>query len=488
MGKAIQLRLDPVRRRQQQLRALTCAAVGLFASAAALLIVAIVRWLTAGDAPAGAIVGLGLAGPALGYLAGALWRRDWRDAAVAVDAHYGFKDRVLTALDFLGKPNGTRVQRLAVSDAIAHLDNVDACQVIPTDTPRVLPCAVAALAASVLLLVITAPSKSSASPNAPLVVVVGSAERAADELKALEEFAREEKDPEIEKLVSELKEAIQEMKEPGIDLREALAKLSQMQSVLEQQQSKYNVGQVDADLQAIGQALALAEAFSEAGKALSSNQYEKAADELEKLELPQLDRQTEKAVKEKLDALARQMQDSGSSSLSAAAGDLSKGLGGDGTRFKQGLKRLAKESLGQSKRKKLTNLLKKQCDCLGDCKSDCECNGGYGKGKGGSNWGLGATGNELAEQTPKIGGHYETRLTGRQSDEGEIEIETTHSPEGKQQAQRDYRATYDKYRKISEAVLDNEPIPLGHRQTIRRYFEAIRPTQAETDKVNEATK
>jgi hypothetical protein len=396
---------------------------------------------------------------------------------------------VLTALDFLARPNGTRVQRLAVNDALAHLDQVDARQVIPTDTPRVLPAAVASLAAAVLVLVISAPKTTDASPAAPLAVVVDSAERVADELKALEDFAREEKDPEIEKLVNELKDAVQELKEPGVDLREAMAKLSQMQSALELQQSKYNVGQVDADLQAIGQALALAEAFSEAGKALSSNQYEKAADELEKLDLPQLDRQTEKAIKEKLDALARQMQDSGSSSLSAAAGDLSKGLGGDGTRFKQGLKRLAKDARSQSKRKKLTMLLKKQCDCLGDCKCDCECNTpGYSKAKGGSNWGLGASGNELAEQTPKFGGHYETRLTGRQSDEGEIEIETTHSPEGKQQAQRDYRATYDKYRKISEAVLDNEPIPLGHRQTIRRYFEAIRPTQAETDKVNEATK
>ena len=28
---------------------------------------------------------------------------------------------------------------------------------------------------------------------------------------------------------------------------------------------------------------------------------------------------------------------------------------------------------------------------------------------------------------------------------------------------------------MSEAVLDSEPIPLGHRQTIRRYFELIRP-------------
>ena len=255
MGKAIQLRLDPVRRRQQQLRALTCAAAGLFASATALLLIALVRWLGGWDVPAGAAIGLALAGPALGYVVGAIWRRDWRDAAIAVDTHYGFKDRVLTALDFLAKPSATRVHRLAVNDALDHLDRVDARQVIPTDTPRILPCAVAALAASVLLLIITAPSKSNASPAQPLAVVVDSAERAADELKALEEFAREEKDPEIEKLVSELKQAIEEMKEPGVDLREALAKLSQMQSVLEQQQSKYNVSQGDADLQSIGQAL-----------------------------------------------------------------------------------------------------------------------------------------------------------------------------------------------------------------------------------------
>jgi len=69
------------------------------------------------------------------------------------------------------------------------------------------------------------PSKSSAKSERAAGGRRNSADRAADELKALEEFAREEKDPEIEKLVSELKQAIEEMKEPGVDLREALAKL-----------------------------------------------------------------------------------------------------------------------------------------------------------------------------------------------------------------------------------------------------------------------
>jgi len=226
------------------------------------------------------------------------------------------------------------------------------------------------------------------------------------------------------------------------------------------------------------------------GKALSAGQLDKAAEELEKLEAPQLDRQTEKAVKEKLDALARQMRDSGNSALDQAVGQMSQGLGGDGSKFKEGSKKLASEARGQSKRKKLSDLLKKQCNCLGECKGECECEGStpsQGKGKGGTKWGLGASGNELSERTPEIGGRYESRLKGKQSDEGEVEVETTHSPEGKQDAQRGYRENYDKYQKISEAVLESEPIPLGHRQTIRRYFEAIRPTQAETDAVQQST-
>ena len=489
MGKAIQVRLEPVRQRQQQLRALTCAAMGLFLSAVALVVFMLGRWLGGWQLPPALVLLVAVLGPAVGYCVGLLWRRDWQGAAAAVDAHYGLKDRVITALDFLHKPQATKVHKLAVADAMDHLERVDARQVIPSDTPQVLPVAVVSLAAAALLFMFTSlPSRVNASPAEPIAVIVESADHASDELKSLEEFAREEQDAEIEKLVVEMKQTLEEMKQPGVDLREALAKLSQMQSALEQQQAKFNVGQVDAELQAVGDALALAETMAEAGKALAAGQLERAAEELEKLDTPKLDRKTEKAIKEKLDALARQMQDSGSSSLSAAVGEASQGLGGDGSRFKQGMKRLAGEARKQSKRKRLNDLLRKQCDCLGECKGECEGNGGYGKGKGGSNWGRGATGNELGEKTPEMGGKYESRITGRQSEEGEVEVETTHSPEGRQEAQRDYRATYDKYRKISEAVLDSEPIPLGHRQTIRRYFEAIRPDQAETDAVQEATR
>ena len=69
-----------------------------------------------------------------------------------------------------------------------------------------------------------------------------------------------------------------------------------------------------------------------------------------------------------------------------------------------------------------------------------------------------------------------------QAGEGPSETETTHSPEGRQAANREYRDLYKKYARMSEAALNSEPIPLGHRQTIRRYFELIRPQGDEAEK------
>jgi hypothetical protein len=37
---------------------------------------------------------------------------------------------------------------------------------------------------------------------------------------------------------------------------------------------------------------------------------------------------------------------------------------------------------------------------------------------------------------------------------------------------------------MTEAALNSEPIPLGHRQTIRKYFELIRPQGDEAEKAD----
>lgn len=486
MTKALEARLDPVRRRQQQMRGIVGAAWGLLASGCALLAMTLGRWLLEWHPSALAFAGITIAGPAVGFVAGLVWRRDWHAAAIAIDSHYRLKDRATSALEFLTKPGTNGVHKLAVDDAISHLDKVNPREVVPIETPRPVYYAAAALiAAAVVFFVTSRPEEAIASPTQPLDVVVAQAERLNDEIKQLEEFAKEEKDPEIEKLVAEIKEKLDEMQKPEVDLREALAKLSEIESALQQQQGKYNLEAVDAELKAVGEALALAEPLANAGKALAAGQHEKASEELAKLETPpELDRKTEKTVKEKLEALAKRMQDSGQGAMSEATGDVSKGISGDSSKFKEGMQKLSGEARKQSKRKKLNDLLHKQCQACSECKGECECecnSKGMSNKKGGKKWGLAASGNELGERTPNLGTKQEMRLTGKQSEEGETEIENTQTPEGKEDARRTYRENYTKYRKLSEAVLESEPIPLGHRQTIRRYFEAIRPQEADAN-------
>src|SRR5688500_15699654 len=100
MGQAIQSRLDPVRRRQQQLRAMFLAAWGLLGSSLVLAVWAASRTLLGWELTVAWAVGVALAGPLVGYVAGLVWRRDWHDAALAVDSHYRLKDRAATALAF----------------------------------------------------------------------------------------------------------------------------------------------------------------------------------------------------------------------------------------------------------------------------------------------------------------------------------------------------------------------------------------------------
>ena len=167
----------------------------------------------------------------------------------------------------------------------------------------------------------------------------------AEEIRKLEEFTKDEKqaDPEIEKLIDELKAKIEELKQPGVDQREALAKLSEMQAKLQAQQQQYDVAAVDAQMQAIAEALALAESLTSVSKPLKEGKYDQAAEELEKLDAPQLDRQAEKAVKEKLAKLAEAMRETGQAQLGQCTGDISEGLGEEGDKFKEGSKKLAGE-------------------------------------------------------------------------------------------------------------------------------------------------
>jgi hypothetical protein len=489
----IRARVSEVRRRHQRQWAWLCCSWGLVAGGLAGCALGIARRLTEADITWLVIAGAVLAGPALGFLFSLLRPRPLRDAAVSIDRRCGLKDRVATALSFITQPHsGATLRDLQIEDA-AHLAKIDPAQVAPIQAPRPWWWGLSFTAAAVIIAFLTTAPRQAVANVVSNDVVTAQASRVANQLEELKQFNQQNADPEVEKLLKELSLKVQEMKEPSLDPKEALAKLSEMEAALQAKQQQLAEHNTEAALKEIGQSLALAEPLQSAGEAMSHGNMEKAGEELTKLELPELDRKTEKAVTEKLNEQAKKNSGNGSQrALREAADQVSQGLTqGDRSKFKDGMNGLAGECKKQGQRKKLVDLLRKQCRCLSECKGECECeckNNSESNKKGGTKAGLARSGNQPGDKTPKLKTAPQMKLTGQESSSGESDVETTQAPEQEQQAARQYRAQAQKYEQMAEAALEAEPIPLGHRQTIRRYFELIRPKNSETDAVLEQQK
>lgn len=486
MERAIYGRLALVRRRQRRLFIERMASGGLLIGSLVALVLGAGRWLADWPVAPWLAAIVFAAGPVLGALVGLFWPLGWRAAAAAVDAHYRLKDRAVTALAFLSKTDKSPLDELQMRDAAEHLSRVDAHAVVPWRAPRLLPAAVAAFAIAAALIVWPAgPRPAEAGVAEPLPEVLETAADIQEDLNQFEQLARQEQNRELEKLVEMLREKVEEMQEPGVDLREALAKLSEMQSAIQAQQAQYNVELVDAQLQSLGSGMSLSQALAEAGKSLVEGKFDKAAEELEAFEEPALERKEAKAVEEQMKKSAQQMGEVGLGDLAEAASEMADGVKGAKGKFQRGSRRLAKEVRQHQRRRKINDLLTAELNRLGECKCNCQKNSlvrGKNPKKSTSpsqTFGLATSGNVRGEQTNLLAKKNLEQVSGSVADEGPSEVETTHSPEGRQQASRGYRESYQKYRRISESVLDSEPIPLGHRQTIRRYFELIRPEQGD---------
>src|SRR5579883_3275059 len=295
MGERIVTRLEPVRRRQLGLDVLRLAAVGLLAGSLLGIGLGVLRWENAISNRAavwmcGVLV---VGGPVLAALFGLVRGRSARSAAAAVDAHYDLKDRAVSAVEFLGRGRSTPVHALQLADAEQHLLGLDPRRVVPFRVPAAVPCAVAALAMALGLLFWPRPAAVQAKTPEPLESVLDAADEAEEIVEDIQQAARKEKDPQLKELVQKLTETIEQMKQPGVDVKEALAKLSEMQAAIAAQQAEFNVGLVDTQMQALGEALASTQALDGAGQSLQLGKYDKAADQLEQAD-PKFDRKEAK--------------------------------------------------------------------------------------------------------------------------------------------------------------------------------------------------
>ena len=420
------------------------------------------------------------AGPLLGFIIGLILRQTWHEAAVAVDEHYLLKDRTVTALAFAEQSAANDLHHLQMADAMSHLHTVEPKVVAPLRAPRAWALTLGAVVGAIVLLAwpLTPEIAEAGPPPVPehiTSLVLEQKEKLAaldkklsDTVQDLEDEKADEEKKGLKELIEKLMQKVEELTQPGTDEKEALAKLSEMQADVQALANELNVAALDGQLSSLGTALAASSAFEGAGKALQEGKLEKAAKELEKLDEVKLTPKEAKALEEKLKQLSKQMGDAGQGSMGEAVGELAEGLKGGKGKVGKATRAIAKKVNNAVKRRKVSDLLLAQIEELKEGKGDIAQNGGPRlrmpqKSNDPSNtWGRTISGNIDGEKTKLASKRTDQQLTGTPGAEGDSEVETTATPEARQQASREYKEKYQKFKRESEAVLEAEPIPPGY--------------------------
>ncbi len=410
----------------------------------------------------------------------------WTSTAHLVDTHYRMKDSTASALDFASRKVTEPLMQLQIANTIQGLQQVDPRAVLPFRTPKLMPALVGLCALLIALPFV--PKEQTAAPEIDLLVqqVVNDQATTLDEtmVEELRELAEETQEPELQELVEEIEKLVESMKSPEVDEREALAKLSEMQQNLAEALNQFNAEKTDAELKELAAALESAESMQAIAEALKDGKYEKAAEQLEKIDASTMTRKEREAVAANLKKFRENLGEGKQGELSESAQEMQEGLEKDNpSQCKSGQCKAAGVCKKQGLKKSIANCLNCQLNRLSECKSQCQaqCQGGAVKKstQDSNKVGQAASNKPLGEEASKLDStRREESITGVQG-EGSSERETTQSPEGEQDAALSYKARYTEFRKQMEEVIDSEPLPLGHRETVRKYFESIRPANSD---------
>lgn len=486
--RSIRQTLDSVRRRLWWSHVVRASAVGLAIGAAAGAALAVARLLLP-DLSLGLPLAAMAAGGLIGGAVGALRRAPLATAANIVDSYYGLKDRALTAIQFDRAEDQDPLRQLQLQDAERHLAQVRPAECVPVAVPRPALRAAAVFVGLALGLMWYSEfgvPRAVAAASMPLAVEQANLLRETM-LPELEKMAEQHQDPELEALTEELKELVAELEKEGIDEADLLATLSEMEMSLSEAREAMQMEMAEAQFSSIAGAMQPADAMRQAAAAMTAGDYEKASEELQKLDPSELSDKERRAVADNLKKFAAQLSPGQQGKISNAAQQLQEGLENqDPSQCKSGANKLAGLCKSQGLKKKIGECMASQLNRLSQCKGACRSQGNKPNmnvaksDQASQKWGLGKSGKGTGDDATELASsRRQEELTGQHGD-GPSESETIESPEGEQDAVRQYAQRYQEFRKQAEAVLDREPLPLGHRETVRQYFENIRPNQ-ETD-------
>ena len=487
---------------------------GLLVSMGLVLFLSVVAVLAGRSVAPVWLVVFALIGPVVGVIYGLRHHPRWLAIAALVDQQCRLSDRVATAME-LSASEGSRdaMTQLQAADAEQSLRNADLCRVSPW-RPRTIIQPVLTVIAMIAVLAVSLQIPAALQANeepADDRIVAAALDDLTASIEALGSSAELLDSDELRETAARLRAQLSAQRVQPMEARDALASISEMRMALSKEQRALDVKQMDRQLQNLASALASSSAFQTAAEALKQGDLQSAADELETVQPSAIDASEAQAAADKLQEVADAMKDAGFNSFSDKVSALSESLASeDAQNAARQAQELAQPIRKQQMVREMSQMLDRQLSDLAEARREIQrvgscpiCGGNCLPGQCQAEQQPGAAGSSVAsaeEDLSSGGGGSQgntagtaagrdveavaseleatlqmARLKGQLSSEGATSTETTTVLQEEATARRIAQEVYREYQQMSDAVLDEEEIPLGQKQMIRRYFESIRP-------------
>lgn len=420
----------------------------------------------------------------------------WTTVASRVDQRFQLRDAVTTAFEFTERESLTRWHELQITQTLTQLANM--VRPLHADGWNGTPLLAGGSLVWVTLLIATAltghrQTALAAAQTERQIQLDEEHQQLADNVEsALMEELRELAEltgspgpdamlPQLARIREQTQQELERLKQPGVDTRDALATLSRIQDVIASAADQLETASLESSFDELSEAFADSDALLPIAESIQKDAFDHAAKQLEEFRPASIPEEHRDALANELNEQANQLAENDQQTLSQAVNDLAAGIEQDAEAGHRGADALSELMEQQMMLLNMQAKLKRQVMKLAEAKAISQ-NGGDSTSRSEHDkrtWGKGRAGDPVADQpTPAL--HTERQreqLTGMVG-EGDTELDTVETHGSEVEIQTELGRSFRPYQDAMETTLNSETIPLGHRTTIRRYFEAIRPSQA----------
>ena len=321
-------------------------------------------------------------------------------------------------------------------------------------------------------------------------------------LEDWEKAAEFDEAAEFEEFAEKLRPMIEQMKEGDMTEREVALELASLEQQMKAKQEALEQTSWDDLTSEMAEAAENIEGLSGMAAALRQQDYERASKEaneaakkLDQQKRPAVSKNNAEKTAQQLGELGKRMQRRGNQPMAGAMSQMQQGAKQQSNqKMAKGLQQMRQGMQQQGKQQSKSRSLSKGLAQLGKMK-EMNAKGmgmmpGLGKGQGlmvmmpgqgqqpgGQEAGTGQGSQPGGPETSLDANRETVQLSGIKG-EGESEVTTMESQEGSaSQVASGKSASFAEYEKLSFEAINNENLPLSHREVIRRYFQGIRPTQ-----------